>query len=577
MVQLRDYQQKAVDETLRVTALGKRPLLFSPTGSGKSLIIAALVKNALDKNKRVMICAHRAKLLTQLAGTIKWVADHEASFILPGKKYDPTNPVQLTMVQSAKSRKLPPGIDNIIIDECHVGSSFAGFKRVLDTYLGSIWALSNKTVVGLTATPWRTNKKEGMCWLFNHVIKTATPRELIDDGYLTKPRIFTYDPMIDLDSIKTDNANDDFNVKDLINNCTEEYNADVISKWEGRAAKLKTIVFCVGREQAKSFNEIFTTKGYTSAIVDGTMSNKKREQLFEDYHNDKFQILININVLTEGFDETSIECVLLARPTRSAALFAQMAGRGLRLHEGKNEVLIIDCGGCATWLLGKQFHGSIIEDVIDISSVYLCPKWVKKGDAPSKKCPECEKEIRASSMLCPHCGHEMQPKYKTPSESFVFFPDLIELDKNIQAEKEKYSKLRKALYRAFIRRECPKKADEKVHKKLDEFLPTDYYRGAIFNGRTETIYQAAYRYYLAVYISDKSTINFYQDLEFGAENAERCDLMSPTGYMKLTGYTRNTLDRGVLDQRYVECLEEGYDPLLLNLAYEETAKKLANF
>jgi len=135
---------------------------------------------------------------------------------MPKRTFDNNCSVQLGMVQSLATRNLPTDIDLILIDECHIATSFKGLKRTLDSVLGSIWAISPKPVIGLTATPWRTKKKEGLCWLFNHVIPVSSPSELIQQGFLTKPRVFTYDVGNRFDNTKVDSSTDDFNLTDIL-------------------------------------------------------------------------------------------------------------------------------------------------------------------------------------------------------------------------------------------------------------------------------------------------------------------------------------------------------------------------
>ncbi|MGL6343610.1 MAG: DEAD/DEAH box helicase, partial [Waterburya sp.] len=154
MMKLRDYQQQLIRDIYSHFRAGKRRcLVFAPTGSGKSLIICKIVADALTKNKRILIVVHRKKLANQLAESIQRFCNTQPSLITQDGKADYSQPVQIAMAQTLSRRKLPEDINILIGDEIHQTGYFNVWKKCLDKYCGSIWALSKAFVVGLTATP----------------------------------------------------------------------------------------------------------------------------------------------------------------------------------------------------------------------------------------------------------------------------------------------------------------------------------------------------------------------------------------------------------------------------------------
>ena len=227
MLKLRPYQQDIRKQVYTSFQEGKRRcLVFAPTGAGKSVLIAQIVTDALSRSRRVLIVVHRKKLASQLAETISKLCDHQPSIIAPRHKANYDNPVQIAMAQTLAKRKLPPDIDILMADEAHVTTFFDIWHKCLDAYCGKIWAFSKAFVIGFTATPWRMSNKQGFCHLFDCTASAPSPRKLIEMGYLTPPRLFTYS-VLDTTSLEMGDEGD-FTVSSLSRACNDEYNLDVV-------------------------------------------------------------------------------------------------------------------------------------------------------------------------------------------------------------------------------------------------------------------------------------------------------------------------------------------------------------
>ncbi|MGV2830595.1 DEAD/DEAH box helicase [Myxosarcina sp. GI1(2024)] len=537
-MKLRDYQTQLIKDIYTQFKSGaKRVLASCPTGGGKSLCLAHIVKDAIARKRRVLIIVHRKKLVSQLKGTIQAYTGHKSAVIAPKYKPDYDNLVQIAMAQTLDRRELPKDIRVICVDECHIVSHFDVVKRCLDEYSpNGIWALSEAYLIGFTATPWRTNKKEGFCTMFERSVKAPSPRWMIQNGYLTNPRLFSYQ-CLDTTQLEVDGSGD-YTVSSLSRVCNDEYNEDVVTKWQDLCLEKKTIVFCASVKQAKSLNAIFGDRGFKSELITGSTSDKVREEIFARFKTGETQILTTVSTCTEGFDETSIEAVVIARPTRSPALLIQMIGRGIRLHPGKNEVFIIDCGECIDWLQSTKICGKEVDDPIDLSHFSLCPSYKPKAKVEEKKCEACGEMIPIFAKICPSCGFDIPPK-KKEKPNLVEFPELEEIF--TKQGKNQFKFLRFEIVNLFENKSNLMSIFTDFHGKFGFLPPHDWFLGALFNFKEPELSERAYRLALKENNKvDNDCIDFLVDLEFGKLGRK----------YKLPGgepYTRSAISQEVFD------------------------------
>lgn len=568
-MELREYQKQIIKDTLQALKDNRQVLIVAATGAGKSLILSKTAELCIKANKRVIIVAHRLKLLKQVNETFKRVSGEAGSMIAPGFKSDYSNPLQLAMIQTlgSKSRKLPDNIDIVLVDECHLTTSFAGFERLMNHCNGSIWALGKTKLVGLTGTPYRNNKKEGLCRWFNHIIQAPTGRQLMNDGYLTPPEIYTYaSGAIDLDSIKIDSATGDFSVKDAIAACTPDYLTDVFEKWYSVNPKAKTIVFCAGVQQTEIMLGLFQSKGISACSLTGETTDKQRDDIFKKFETGEYQVLLNAQVLCEGFDSPSIQSVLLARPTRSLALGIQMIGRGTRLFEGKKTFDFIDCGGFIEHFISKGIY-----DVFAIDKFNIHPKYKIPGELPTKQCPSCEQYVNVFALICPHCETPFPPKVK--EQSMIFFPDLIKLDaENLKSMKAEYRFARKEMEKIFLALGDIRDLEKKFFTKFKKLPNKEFLRGALFNGNDDDLTRSVFSHYLAGCVGTNSElIKHYFRLEFGDDRLVKP--FSPAGYLGVVTPPKETTSE-MVNRLYSEKLET-HNPTILNYSYLSVIKRIS--
>lgn len=520
-MQLREYQKEVLISSYSHFRSGKRAgYIFAPTGSGKTVIASQMVKDAVDKGRRVLFCVHRTKLVEQTTKTMRAVTGITPGIIAPGYTEDFNSPIQIGMLQTIQSRfnrkgKLPPDIGLVVYDECHISISFDIAYQLMLHYSGGIVALGKCFFVGLTATPWRTNHREGLCQYFQFSVKAPSPRQLINMGHLTRERIILAEAQY-TGKLEVDKETGDYSSKSLNAACGKEFNSSIVKSYGDIARNRKTIAFCVSVKAAEDFCYQLKESGYSAEVLTGATTESHRQEIFGRFKYGVTQILVSVGTLTEGFDEPSIDCVLVARPTRSMALLIQMVGRGLRLHEGKEECLIIDFGGCFTWLQTQKLGGDdTIRDPIDLDYAPLCPLQRKPKDQSLaeitfKICPECGHECVKHAAFCPSCGFEFPEKKRVAARFFL--RELLSPE-----QEEAFKWLRKNIVKMFDGNKDLARIFEKFKAKWGYLPPHDWFIGALFSGQATSINAAIYTDKLRranPRISD-SVVAFLLRLEFG--------------------------------------------------------------
>jgi ATP-dependent helicase IRC3 len=340
---LRPYQRAAIESVLAARRAGAHRLLVHlPTGAGKTVIFSHL--SALAK-RQVLVLAHREELLEQarekleraLAGAAVVAVERGALRAPPSAK------VLVASIRSLHEERLARLIRErdlglVIYDECHHAAA-ADNLRVL-RQLGVFDATFTGTLLGFTATTARGDG-QGLDAVFEQIVYSRSLPELIDDGYLAPLRGFRIATTADLRGVSASGL--DFDEEQLA--CAidiEERNALVARSIQELARDRRTIAFCVTIEHARHLAHALNALGVPAGIVHGAMPAEARAQALRDFREGRVQVITNVGVLTEGFDDPGVSCVAMARPTRSEGLYAQCVGRGTRLHAGKTDCLILD-------------------------------------------------------------------------------------------------------------------------------------------------------------------------------------------------------------------------------------------
>ena len=418
-MQLRPYQQAAVDAVYEhLRSKETNPCVVLPTGTGKSLVLAQIAKDSVEKwNGRVLILAHVKELLEQNADKIRKLCPELKIGIYSAglRSRDTTEQVIVAGIQSVYNKACElDAFDLVIVDEAHLISSEGdGMYR---TFLADMKVINpHVRVIGLTATPFRL--KGGLICkpenILNEICYEAGLKEMIQQGYLS--------PLIS----RAGRA--EANLANLHIRGGEFISDEVAAAMDNEALvtsacreiveltrdRKSVLIFTASVDHCKHVAEkIQAFSGKECAIVTGDTSPAERAEIIARFKGEfipadlfgtpkpPLKFLANVNVLTTGFDAPNTDCVVMLRPTNSPGLLIQCAGRGTRLspETGKTNCLFLDYGG------NILRHGPL--DMIKVKE----PGSGKGGDAPAKKCPQCLALIHAGYTACPECGYVFPPK-----------------------------------------------------------------------------------------------------------------------------------------------------------------------
>lgn len=387
------HQKEALTALRQTIGAGvNRVVLSAPTGSGKTLISAAIVEGAQKKNNRLAFVVSNLSLIDQTMESfydegIKDVGIIQANHI----QTNWSKPIQICSIQTLKSRGSYPEAQVVLFDECHVLHSF--HKKWL---LDPDW--ERVPFIGLTATPGT----KGLGKYFQTLLTVSTTEELIKDGKLSPFKVFaTGHP--DLSAVKI--VAGDFHEGQLSTAMQEgSLTADIVVTWKSRWGKDKTLCYGVDCAHAEMIKDRFIDAGITCGYQDARTPADERREIKRKFHNGEFQVVTNVGTLTTGTD-WDVRCLILARPTRSAMLYQQIIGRALRTAEGKESALILDHSD-TTQRLGfvTDIHWDGLDDGKPKEKADL-----KKRDKPlPKECPKCTAIIDRGLKVCPRCGADLK-------------------------------------------------------------------------------------------------------------------------------------------------------------------------
>ncbi len=341
-VELRPYQRECLQSLAARYKAGARRLLVSlPTGTGKTVIFAQFPRFFAMK-KRLLVLAHRQELLEQAAHKFRATSPSVSVGIEQADREAGGAQIVIASVPTLRGSRLaaldPEQFYLVVVDEAH--HAVAPSYRAIFEHLGLLGADTRKLLVGFTATPRRGDRR-ALGEVFQEIAYSKGVEEMIRDGYLCRIAGWRVQSEVDLDGVRV-RAGDfvEAALAAAVDNAPR--NELVIAAYDRFARGRRCIAFCVNVEHARHVAKGFRDAGFRSEAVWGAMPAAERAHVLEELHAGKLDVVTNCNVLTEGFDEPAVDCVLMARPTRSLGLYVQMVGRGTRLQEGKSDLLVID-------------------------------------------------------------------------------------------------------------------------------------------------------------------------------------------------------------------------------------------
>ena len=419
-MQLRPYQVDLIDQARDALRQHRRILLVAPTGAGKTAITVYMMGQAASRGLRSCFIVHQNELLMQTSRAL-WAQKLEHGLIASGKGRSGLN-TQVASVQTLINRlnDYDPW-DLIIIDEAH--------RSAARTYREVCAAYPNARIIGLTATPQRTDGK-GLADMFDNMVTGPTISDLISAGYLCEYDI--YAPPIDFDISQVKTVAGDYAKGELETAMDKpKITGDAVHHYQSLANGKRCVVMCVTIKHAQHVAEQYQAAGIAAECMDGTMSSSQRDAMLDRFKLGKTKILTAVQLLIEGVDVPGIEVVQWLRPTQSVIVWMQGNGRGFRPAEGKDRLIILDHVG------NVMRHG-----MPDQNRQWSLEGRAKKSrrssqdeaDIGIQTCPKCRHVFMSGVSACPKCGEPVELKERKIEQ---VEGNLEKLDRTIEVRQQR--------------------------------------------------------------------------------------------------------------------------------------------
>lgn len=397
----RNYQKRLVSNVKKALETKGNTIAVAPTGAGKTIMLSMTI-GAMQPAKTLII-QHRDELVSQNLLKFRQVNPKVSTGLYTAETKSWRALATFGMVQTlCRKQNLStiPKLDLLVIDESH--------HAIAKTYQDIISTAKDRNpelmIAGFTATPQRGDKK-GLRSVFDNVADVITLRELITGGFLVPPKAYVVSVgTVHEDLAKVRQVGGEFDMDEVASILNVKVvNEEVLRQWKEKAGDRKTIIFCSTLDHAAKVTSTFVEDGIAAEMISGDLPANERASILKRFKTGKTQVVVNVAVLTEGFDEPSISCVVLLRPCSYKSTMIQMIGRGLRTinpeeYPGliKKDCFVIDFG------ISIKTHGDIHAE-IDLDGK-------EKGEGPEKVCPledgGCGVSVPMGVKFCPICGFE---------------------------------------------------------------------------------------------------------------------------------------------------------------------------
>ena len=351
-ITLRDYQQLAKEDIFDKWNLFDNILYQMPTGTGKTRLFTSIIRDINiwglrhNINFRILIIAHRSELIEQSSRSLdKYRIKHG---VLAGTMKDKRDLTQAIQVASIQTITHPANqcliedlkFDFIIIDEAHhaVASSYQ-----------KLWEFCpDAKKLGVTATPWRMNNN-GFAQIFDAYIPSMSSKEFIQKGWLATYQYYSIpissELLKSIDSIREFDIEGDYKNSALAEVCdTLKIRAQLYDSYAKNALGKKGIIYSISREHSEHICSQYQSHGVSIENIDSKTPAKVREAVINAFKNGEIDIIVNVDIFSEGFDCPDIEFIQLARPTKSLVKYIQQVGRGLRKNGDKRCIILDNVG-----------------------------------------------------------------------------------------------------------------------------------------------------------------------------------------------------------------------------------------
>lgn len=411
MFKLRDYQQETVDNIYQSMKQGNRRIIVQqPPRTGKTVIMAEIARKTTDKDNRVMFIIHRKEVLAQA----------ESTFEKQGVKMDFATMGMVQTLTRRVNKLVEPQL--ILIDEAHHALS-QSYRRIID-------AFPNAYILYFTATPIRTGHNQ-LDQIADDIIVGKSIKWLTQHHFLAP---FHYYGLGDIDRSKLRKQNGDYSSQSMDEAISHQIYGHIVQQYQRLANGKQAVVYCHSIESAKKVTEQFTQAEITAAEIDGGTDSKTRDQLVQKFRNQELTILANVNLFTEGVDLPNVDCVIMARPTSSLALYLQFSMRCLNPRKGKTAMIIDHVDNFLNFGLPSSDRNW--SEAIITKDKRKTKSSTDNGPAIAQ-CNYCFGTFYRDQMknnCCPLCGHELREENK---DYKIVNVDLQEIKENQAVEHRK--------------------------------------------------------------------------------------------------------------------------------------------
>ena len=405
---MRAYQERAVEEIREALNKYRRVLFCAPCGMGKTICFSYIAGKQYNLDRKVLIISNRCEILEQNGGAIENFGINIA-YINPKNTKIPKGKIVCAMAQTLKRRVLKPeweeyirSFDFYIIDECHSCDS-----DFIHPYIGK-----QAFLLGCSATPVRRSHQAQLGYFYKAMVESVSVKELISLGYLSKSHHYSI-VAPSLDGLKIDSGTGDYNRQQLATRYeSKKLYVGIVDEYLRLTPHKKAICFCVSARQAIDMTKEFLDNGVSARYIlsgsfdeDSTYSGK-RDEVFEAFKRNEFEVLVNVSVCTAGFDRRDIEVVILNFATVSLSKYLQAVGRGSRITDTKHDFYVLDAG-CNVSKFGvyeAERKFCLWHDDHKSSGVMA----LKECDTTKKDCNGkfgCGQLVPSTVKVCPACGY----------------------------------------------------------------------------------------------------------------------------------------------------------------------------